>query len=130
MKARIRNAFALILLLSTVAWPQTAPNSDSESDADWQAEIDLANRFFQADDLPGAYDHGRKSLEIARRKHLGPRFPAASEWIMGEALRYQRKFAEAETLHRDALKLRESVLPPTHYRVLQSVHALAVTLYA
>jgi tetratricopeptide (TPR) repeat protein len=124
----MRRILALLLLFSAVAWGQA--NSDSESDSDWQDEIDLVNRFFQAGDDPGAYAHARKSLEIAQRKHLGPRFVAGSEWAMAEALRDQRKFAEAEALHRDALKLRESVLPPTHYRVLQSVQSLAVTLYA
>jgi tetratricopeptide (TPR) repeat protein len=126
----MRTFLALILLSCAVAWAQSDPNSDSASDLDWQAEIDLANRFSSAGDYPGAYLHSKKSLEIAQRKHLGPRFVAGSEWGMAEALRSQRKLPEAEALHRDSLRLRESVLPPTHYRVLQSVYGLALTLHA
>lgn len=126
----MRTALALILMLCPISWAQTASNPASASESAWQDEMDLFNRFYTADDYSGAYPHAKKSLEIAQRKHLGPRFVAGSEYAMAEVLRYQRKFAEAEALHRDALKLRESVLPPTHYRVLQSVQALALTLYA
>lgn len=125
----MRTVLALSLLFSALSWAQTTSNPSSPPDIDWQAEIDLTNRFSQANDYPGAYLHAQKSLEIARRKHLGPRLVAGSEWGMAEALRHQHKFSEAEALHRDALRLRESVLPPTHYRVLQSVEGLALTLY-
>lgn len=125
----MRTALALLLVLCPISWAQAPSKSDSAAESAWQDEIDLFNRFYQANDYPGAYSHAKKSLEIAQSKRLGPRFVAGSEYAMAEVLRYQRKFAEAEVLHRDALKLRESVLPPTHYRVLQSVEGLALTLY-
>jgi len=118
--------FALLLFCTQAALPQA---TGDVPDPDWQAEIDLFNRFMASGDPAGAYAHAQKSLAIAQRKHLGPRFVAGSEWGLATALDEQGKLAEAEQLHRDALRLRESVLPPTHYRVLQSVHGLARTLY-
>lgn len=126
----MRTALALILMSSALSWGQTASKPDFVPNATWQDEIDLFNRFYNAGDYSGAYTHAKKSLEIAQSKHLDARSVAASEWCLAEALRYQGKLPEAEALHRDALRLRESVLQPAHYRVLQSVYGLALTLHA
>lgn len=123
----MRPLLIALLLLSSL---QPALPQDDAPDPDWQAEIDLFNRFMGSGDPEGAYPHAQKSLAIAQRKQLGPRFVAGSDWALASALHDLEKFAEAEKLHREGLRLRESVLPPTHYRVLQSVNGLAHTLYA
>lgn len=99
-------------------------------DPDWQAEMDLFNRFADAQDYAGAFTHAQKSLDIAQQKKLDVRSFAGSDYAMAWARYHQRRYAEAEQLQREALRLRESVLPPTHFRVMQSVHQLAETLYA
>ena len=116
----------LILFSSHAAFPQAG----DAPDPDWQAEIDLFNRFMASGDPSGAYPHAQKSLAIAQAKRLGPRFVAGSDAALADALHNLGRYAEAEPLHREGLRLRESVLPPTHYRVLQSVNGLAHTLYA
>ena len=117
----------LFLTFSSFVFAQHEPSP--ATDLDWEAEMNLFNRFYTGDDPQGAYAHAEKMLEIANRKKLGAREVGASEWAIGEALRKMEKFSEAEPRLRQSLKSRESVLPPTHYRVLQSVDALANILY-
>ena len=115
------------LLVSSFAFAQQ--EAAPVYDPDFEVELGLFNRFFTQDDAQGAYVHAQQLLDIANRKQMPPREVAAGEFCVGEALRKLQKPSEAEPHLRRALQLRQSVLPPTHYRVLQSVDALANVLF-
>jgi hypothetical protein len=47
---------------------------------------------------------------------------------LGQVLRYQMKFKEAEAMHRQTLELREMLHGRAHPDTLQSIHNLALVL--
>ncbi len=117
----------IVCLLSSLVFAQQ--EAAPVYDPDFEVELGLFNRFFTGGDAQGAYFHAQKMLEIANRKHMPAREVAAGEWAVGEALRKMQRLADAEPHLRRSLALRESVLPKTHYRVLQSLDALGNVLY-
>lgn len=117
----------IICLLSSFAFAQQ--EAAPVYDPDFEVELNLFNRFFTGGDAQGAYVHAQKMLDIATRKNMPPREVGAAEWAVGEALRKMQRLSEAEPHLRRSLALRESVLPRTHYRVLQSLDALGNVLY-
>lgn len=119
----------LLLILLAASFVVAQDVSSPPTDDDWQREIDLYNQFLSEGDYPGAYEHAQASLDIAIRKKLDTRSLAASKYALAEVLNHEHKSAEAEPLAGESLKLRESVLPPTHFRVIQSVDLLGYILY-
>src|SRR5215469_15835099 len=98
-------------------------------DLEWDMEMQQANRLMDAGEFQAAYDQGQQMVTLCNRKQLDTRSLAASKAVMGNAARNLNRLPESEALNREALQLRESVLPPTHFRVLQSVVDLASTLF-
>jgi len=99
-------------------------------------ELALAGAlFYQATllDLEGHYEKAeapaRRSVEI-RERRLGDHPDLAfSLNTLGNVLWHQGRLDEAEAIHRRALALRESTLPPGHTDIGQSVHNLGALRY-
>ncbi len=123
--------FAILLLCCTAVaqeWKPATPVASApaaSADLDWDTELNLFNRFYGQASYQGALQHAQNMIDIATRRKLDARSLAAGEWAMGMVLFHQRQFKEAESHMRCSLELRESVLPATHFRVLQSVSGLA-----
>lgn len=122
-----RTLLIIVLFFSSFVFAQQ--EAAPVYDPDFEAELNLFNRFFTSGDAQGAYVHAQKMLDIATHKNLPPRELGAAESTVGEALRKMERYSEAEPHLRRSLALRESVLPRTHYRVLQSLDALGNVLY-
>ncbi len=99
-------------------------------------ELALAGAlFYQATllDLEGHYVEAEapalRSVEI-RERRLGDQPELAfSLNTLGNVLWHQGRLDEAEAIHRRALALRESILPPGHTDIGQSVHNLGALRY-
>jgi len=88
----------------------------------------LFDEAFNNQNFVEAERYGRRSLEIVDQLQLGDGKRATSLSSTAQALRHQKKFAESEPLFRQALALREKVLPPNHPRTASTLEGLAVSL--
>ena len=110
--------------------PREDESAVNAADPEWQAGMDRANALLDSGEFDAAYELGRQMVALCERKHLSKRSLAASKQIMGHAARNLERLQESEALLLESLQLRESVLPPGHVRVLQSVSQLGRTYLA
>jgi tetratricopeptide (TPR) repeat protein len=107
----------------------TPPSAGTPEQSDWDHEIRVADDAYYSDNFVQAEKHYRKSLELAERLQLGDVQRATSLASVAQALRYQKKFTDAEPLFREALAIRERVLPPNHPRTALTLEGLGACLY-
>ena len=109
--------------------PPETPKSRPES-FEWDHQIELFDEAYNDANYVEAERFARKSLEIADQLQLGDGKRATSLSSTAEALRFQKKFAEAEPLYRQALAIRDQVLPAIHPRTAYTLEGLAGSLNA
>ena len=95
---------------------------------DWDHEISVGDEAYKTGQYAEAEQHYRKSLEVVERLHMSEVERATSLASVAQSLRYQKKYSEAEPLFREALAIREKVLPPHHPRTAWTLEGLGVTL--
>ena len=122
MKVRFL-VFLLVPLALLAQTPQPRPES-----FEWDHQIALFDEAYDRENFVEAEGYARKSLAIVDQLHLSDEQRATSIAGMAEALRYQKKYSEAEPLYRQALALREKVLPSNHPRIAMTSEGLAFTL--
>lgn len=129
------HTFVLISLLLVIAFSPRLPGqmatprpAGMPEESDWDHEIAVADDAYNNDHFVEAEKHYRKSLEVAERLHLSDVQRATSLASVAQALRYQKKFTEAEPLFREALGIRERVLPPNHPRTALTLEGLGACL--
>ena len=114
-------------IAQTAQAPTEASKSRPES-FEWDHQIELFDEAYYDGNYLEAERFARKSLEIAEQLHLGYAKRATSLSSLGGSLRYQKKYTTAEPLFREALAIREKILPPINFRTAYVLEGLAVSL--
>lgn len=124
----LNSAFTTLLLscLLSAQAPQTPPSRAECSE--WDHQMALWDEAVQSQNYAEAERVGRRSLEIVDELHLDDGKRATSLSSTADSLRYQKKYEEAEPLFREALAIREKVLPPIHKRTAFTLQGLAASL--
>jgi tetratricopeptide (TPR) repeat protein len=132
MKAPVVIFLAVLIATSQCLSAQTAPplSRPAPEEFDWDHEIAVADDAYNDGNYIEAERHYRKSLDIAEQLHLTDAQRATSLASVAQALRYQKKFAEAEPLFRQALTIREKVLPANHPRTALTLEGLGACRFA
>lgn len=116
-------------MISSLLFGQAPQNPPSHPESfEWDHQIKLWDEAFYAYNYVEAERFGRRSLEIVDRLHLDDLKRAISLSSTAEALRFQKKYAEAEPLFRQALAIREKQPPPIHPRTAFSLEGLTASL--
>jgi tetratricopeptide (TPR) repeat protein len=127
-KAGLLICTCFAIFLSSL-YRQTAQNSPSRPESfEWDHQIELWDQAFYSYNYIAAERYGRRSLEIVDQLRLDDVKRATSLSSIAEALRFQKKYEQAEPLFRQALAIREKLLPPIHPRTAFSLEGLAATL--
>jgi tetratricopeptide (TPR) repeat protein len=121
-------ALCTVLYCGSVLGQTTHTSSPGQEMFDWDHEIAVADDAFNDGNYVEAEQDYRRSLAIARQLHLGEKETATSLASVAQSLRYEKKYAEAEPLFRQALAIRERVLPPNHPRTTNTIEGLGVAL--
>ena len=132
MNSRVFILLSLVLVSLTRLAGQTSASLPATvpEQFDWDHEIAVGDDAYNDSNYVEAEQHYRKSLEVAERLHLSEAQRATSTASVAQCLRYQKKFVEAEPLFREALAIREKVLPPNHPRTALTLEGLGACLYA
>jgi len=95
---------------------------------EWDHQIDLYDEAYNDGNFVEAERFARRSLEIVQALELDDGKRATSLSSLGQSLRHQKRYTEAEPLFREALAIREKILPPIHPRTAYALEGLAVSL--
>ncbi len=103
------------------------PQHQDDAEA-WQDLVGRGDDAASSADYVAAEKLFRQSLAYAEQHNLGTDTIAASNDAIGQSLRAQRKYAEAEEFHRSALKMRRSLYPENDESVARSKAGLGIAL--
>ena len=108
-------------LALSILWPAAVLGQTGS----WQGERAAAVAAYWSGDYAGAEQ--RLLSAIDRAKAFGPRDPRLAATLNDLALTYFRlgRYADAEPLHRRALRIRERVYGPDHAKVAATLNDLA-----
>lgn len=132
MRVRV---FVLILFAIGLSPCLSGQTSTSRSAAlpeefDWDHEIAVGDDAYNDGNFVEAEQHYRESLAIAERLHLSEAQRATSLASVAQSMRYEKKFKEAEPFFREALTIREKVLPANHPRMASTLEGLGASVFA